>query len=55
MEYIEVNGVLVRGKNIHTETIEDMLHFIVDYDLNLKEVKEKEDYMEELKQKGRLG
>lgn len=55
MEYIEVNGVLVRGKNIHTETIEDTLHFIVDYDLNLKEVKEKEDYMEELKQKGRLG
>lgn len=55
MEYIEVNGVLVRGRKIHTEMVEDTLHFIVDYDLNLKEVKEKEDYMEELKQKGRLG
>lgn len=54
MEYIELSDFLVRGKNMHTEIVEDTLHFFIDYDLCLKERKEKDAYMEQLQQKGRL-
>lgn len=54
MEYIELDGIRVRGRNLHTEIVEGVLHFMVDYEICLKEGKEKEDKMEYLKQKGRL-
>lgn len=48
MEYIMVEGNLVRGTKMRHEVIDGVLHFFVNYDLRLRKVVEPAPLMEEL-------
>ena len=48
LEYITVEGNLVRGTKMRHEVIDGVLHFFVNYDLRLRKVVEPAPLMEEL-------
>lgn len=53
LEYIEFDGGLLRGTKMHSETVDGVLHFLVNF--NLITTKRKHDeYMEILKMKERV-
>lgn len=54
MEYITVDGNLVRGTKMKHQVIESVLHFFVNYDLRLLRVAEPDPLMEELTLKERV-
>lgn len=49
LESITVNSNIVRGSKMKNETIDDVLHFFVDYNMIVKKDIAKEDSMENLK------
>jgi len=48
LEYITVNGALVRGTDRRHELVNDVLHFFVDYDVYIHKLKDPAPYMETL-------
>ncbi|AZK44776.1 phage tail terminator family protein [Paenibacillus lentus] len=48
LEYITMDGDLLRGTNIHHEVIDDVLHFFVNYNLHVYKEKDTADFMESL-------
>lgn len=54
LEYIEVNGKLTRGVEMHHEAIDNVLHFFVNYNFTVKKQVEELLAMENLYQKGVL-
>ena len=48
LEYITVNGALVRGTDRRHELVNDVLHFFVDYDVYIHKLKDPDPYMETL-------
>ncbi len=53
LEYIEVEGGLVRGTKMHSEVVDGVLHFFVDFNLIITKQKHDE-FMEKLKIKERV-
>lgn len=51
LEYITVDGDLIRGISLHAEYSEDVLHVFVNYDLFIYKPKDNEPQMETLKTK----
>ena len=49
LEYITVNGDLVRGSSMRSEIVDGVLHFFISYNMNLQKVIGKDEYMEEVK------
>ncbi len=49
LEYITVNGDLVRGISMRSEIVDGVLHFFVSYNMNLYKETKKDEYMEEVK------
>lgn len=49
LEYITVDGGLARGTKMNAETIDNVLHFFVNYNMIVKKDIPKEDSMENLK------
>ncbi len=56
LEYINFDGGLLRGTNIHSETVSGVLHFFVEYNFYTIKDKDKvkDPYMERLKVKGKV-
>lgn len=50
MEYISMNGGLLRGKSMSGEIIDSVLHFYVDYEFHVMREKEKGIKMQSLEQ-----
>lgn len=48
LEYITVDGNLVRGSKMRHEVIDGVLHFFVNYDIRIRKVVEPGPYMEDL-------
>lgn len=48
MEYINVNGAIVRGTKMNSEVIDNVLHFFVNYDLRIRKEIVPDEYMETL-------
>ncbi|MGL5512133.1 MAG: phage tail terminator family protein [Sporomusa sp.] len=48
LEYITVNGSLVRGTSRRHEIVNDVLHFFVDYNVYIHKLKDPAPYMETL-------
>lgn len=53
LEYINVNGDLLRGSNMNSRTEEGILHFFINYTVFGMREKEKDKYMEVLEENGR--
>jgi len=49
LEYITVDGGIVRGTKMNAETIDNILHFFINYNMIVKKDIAKEDSMENLK------
>ena len=48
LEYITVNGALVRGTERRYELVDGVLHFFVNYNVFVRKIKDPADYMETL-------
>lgn len=48
LEYITVDGNLVRGSKMRHEVIDGVLHFFVNYNVRIRKVVEPDPYMEDL-------
>jgi hypothetical protein len=48
LEYIEIEGGLLRGTKMKHEVIEGVLHFFVNYDIRIRKVVEPDPLMEDL-------
>jgi len=48
LEYITVNGNLVRGSKMKHQVIDGVLHFFVNYDLRIRKVVDPEPFLENL-------
>lgn len=54
LEYIQIEDGLLRGTDLKHETTDGVLHFFVNYDLRLRKVVEREEYMEDLEHMERV-
>ena len=54
LEYINFDGGLLRGTKMHSEVIEGVLHFLVDYNFHTIKDTIANPYMERLKVKGKV-
>lgn len=48
LEYISVDDGLIRGTNMNAETVDNVLHFFIDFNMIVKKEIPKDPYMEEL-------
>ena len=48
LEYITVDGNLIRGTKMKHETIDGVLHFFVNYDMRVRKVVDPDPFMEDL-------
>lgn len=54
LEYISIDSGLIRGTKMNAETIDNVLHFFINYNIIVTKDIEKEDPMENLKVSGKL-
>lgn len=54
LEYIDFDGGLLRGTKMHSEVIEGVLHFFVDYNFHTIKHTIDDPYMEQLNVKGKV-
>lgn len=55
LEYISVDNDLVRGLNMHYEIADDVLHFLLNYNMNVQKETTPTDKMETLQTRSELG
>ena len=55
LEYISVDNDLVRGLNMHYEIVDDVLHFLLNYNMNVQKEITPTDKMETLQTRSELG
>lgn len=53
LEFIDVDGDLIKGSNINSKIDDNILHFFIEYNIFILKPKEKDKYMEVLQQHGR--
>lgn len=54
LEYIEFDGGLLRGTKRHSEIIDGILHFFINYNFHIIKEKANNPYMEQLKVEGKV-
>ena len=48
LEYISIDSGLIKGTNMNAETVDNVLHFFIDFNMIVKKEIPKDPYMEEL-------
>lgn len=48
LEYISIDSGLIRGTNMNAETVDNVLHFFIDFNMIVRKEIPKDPYMEEL-------